>query len=191
MDSLVFHYLISFKLLAYIFFFAAMIIEGDIFLFTAGFLASRGFLDLGPIFLALFGGTLFGDSLWYWGGYKLNHCVNRCVRWLLHLTGPFDSHLMQYPLRTIFLSKFIYALHHVVLGRAGVLGLQFKKFFRYDFIFTLTWIFVVGGLGYLSGASFGFIKHYLKFTEYALVFFLAVFLAVNYFVVRYRLKKRL
>ncbi len=191
MDSLVFHYLISFKLLAYIFFFAAMIIEGDIFLFTAGFLASRGFLDKEPMFLALFVGTLFGDSLWYWLGYKLNNSQNRCGQWLVRVTGPFDGHLRQYPLHTLFISKFIYSLHHVMLGRAGVLKINFKKFFGCDFISTLAWIFVVGGLGYLSGASFGFIKHYLKFTEYALAFFLVVFLAVNYFVVRYRLKKRL
>lgn len=190
MDSLALHYLIFFKSLAYAFFFIAMVVEGDIFLFTAGFLFSRGFLDGEPLFLALFSGTLVGDSLWYWFGYKLNHSKNRLSQWLIRVTDHLDQHLIQNPLRTLFISKFIYSMHHLILGRAGVLKLNYKKFLKYDFVSTAAWIIIVGGLGYLSGASFDFIKSYLKFAEYALVIFLVLFLIAERLIIKYRLKKR-
>jgi len=54
-----------------------MIFEGDIFLFTAAFLVSRGILDLGQTLIVILTGETVGDSLWYWFGRKLNHSQNK------------------------------------------------------------------------------------------------------------------
>ena len=167
-----------------------MIFEGEIFLFTAAFLASQGFLRTDLTFSALFIGVLAGDSLWYLLGHKINHSNRRLSQWLVKATGRFDDHLLSNPLRTLFISKFIYGAHHLVLTRAGVLKLKFKEFFKDNLIANLAWVFIVGGLGYISGASFVFVKHYLKFAEYALILGLALFFILDFLVVRYGLKKK-
>ena len=191
-NSLVFQHLLPLDpLIIYGIIFASMIFEGEIFLFTAAFLAAQGFLDTGATFLALFAGVMMGDSLWYLLGYKINHSNKRLSRWLIKATGRFDDHLLKKSLRTIFISKFIYGVHHLVLARAGVLKIKFKEFFKDDLIANLAWIFLIGGLGYLSGASFVFVKHYLKFAEYLLVLGLALFFILDFLVVKYGLKKKI
>lgn len=190
-NSLVLHYITHWRPLAYGVIFFGMIFEGDIFLFTAAFLASQKFLGIAPTLLSLFGGVLLGDSLWYLLGYKINHSDTRIGRWLVKATGRLDEHLLKNPLRTIFISKFIYGIHHLILARAGVLKLKYKEFFKDDIISNLGWIAIVGGLGYLSGASFIYIKRYLRFAEYALVLGLILFLVSDYFISKYGLEKKI
>ena len=171
--------------------FVSMIIEGEVFLLAATFLASQGFLNPELTFLAVFGGVTAGDSLWYYLGHRINHSNAYFGRWLVKKTGQFDEHLLNNSLRTIFISKFVYGAHHFILARAGVLKLKFKEFLKDDFIANLAWTVIIGGLGYLSGASFQYIKHYLKFTEYALFIGLAAFFILDFLVGKYGLKKKI
>jgi len=190
-DTLVLHYIVYWKPLAYGILFLGMVFEGDIMLFTAGFLVSEAFLDPLPTFIVLYVGVLIGDSLWYWLGHRIG-CSRWCVnRWITKISGPIDNHLLERPLHTIFISKFMYNFHHLVLIKAGILKLKFKKFFKNDIISSLGWIAIVGGLGYLSGASFALIKNYLKYAEIVLLLALAVFFLLNYLIVKYELKKKL
>ncbi len=177
--------------MAYGIIFVSMIFEGEVFLFTAAFLAAQKFLGLTPTFLSVLAGVTFGDSLWYWLGHKINHSDNRFSRWLVKKTGQIDDHLLKSPLRTILISKFIYGIHHLILARAGVLKLKFKEFFKDDLIANLAWVFIIGGLGYISGASFIFVKRYLKFAEYSLILGLALFFILDFLVVKYGLKKKI
>lgn len=191
-NSLIFQHLLTWDpVIIYGIIFAAMTFEGEIFLFTAAFLVSQGFLSLEMTFWTILIGVMIGDFLWYWLGHKINHSNNRLSRWLVKATGRLDDHLLTKPLRTLFISKFIYGFHHLILARAGVLKLKFKEFIKDDFISNLSWIFIVGGLGYLSGASFIFIRRYFKFAEYTLLAGLAIFLLADFFVVKYGLKKKI
>lgn len=119
MNSLVFHYLPLLGLGVYIAIFAAMVLEGEIFLFATAFLASQGFLIPELAFLAIFGGVTIGDSLWYLLGYKINNSETRVSRWLVKKTGQFDEHLMKDSFKTLFISKFIYGAHHFILSWRG------------------------------------------------------------------------
>jgi len=168
-----------------------MIFEGDIFLFTTGFLLSRGFLDAEPAFLVLFLGAIVGDSLWYFLGYKINHSPSRFGQWLIRATAKFDDQIISSPFRTIFVSKYIYGAHHFILARAGVLKLKYRELIKDDFFASLIWVFLVGGLGFLSGASFDLVKKYLKFAEYALILGLVIFLLLDFIIVKYSLKKKI
>lgn len=189
-ESFVLYYVAFWKPLAYAVLFLAMILEGEIFVFAAAFLASRGFIDPEITFLVLFAGVQIGDSLWYWLGYKINHSDTRFGRWLVSKTGRFDEHLTSNPLRTIFFSKFFIGIHHFILARAGVLKVRYREFLKDDFLANVAWLAVVGGLGYASGASYDLVKHNLKFVEYSLLIGLVVFLALDYLLVR-SLKKKI
>jgi len=182
MHSFIFHYLLIWRPLGYLLVFIGMIFEGDIFLFTTGFLTFQRFFDPGDMLAILLSGALVGDLLWFWVGQLLDDSDHWFSRWAIKLAKPFDSHLLKMPFRTILLSKFAYGLHHPILLRAGVLRLRFRDYVKFDLLATVLWVVAVGGLGYFSGASFRVVRHYLKYTEFALLASLVIFLVVWHFV---------
>lgn len=183
MDSYLVAFLTAWQPLGYLLAFLGMIVEGDIFLFTAAFLTSRGLFNPLFMFAALFSGVIFGDVLWYGLGHlacrapRLGRCINA-------LSCRFDSQIACRPWRAIFVSKFVYGIHHMLLMRLGMASMDFRRFLKIDLSASLGWIAVVGGLGYLAGASFALIEHYVRFVEFALLAALALFLFFEYFVVR-------
>lgn len=175
------HYLTEYRTLGYIVIFLGMMIEGDIFLFTAGFLANRGYFAIDMVLLAAFFGTLIGDNLWYVFGEMINE--NSVLgRFITRLTKSFDDHLMGRTFRTMLITKFAYGIHRPILFRAGMLRLPFKKFIESDIIAIVPWVFLIGGLGYISSASFLLIRHYLRYTEVTLLFGLILFILISHIV---------
>ena len=176
--------------LGYALIFVGMILEGDIFLFTAGFLTRAGAFDLGDVLIFAFVGVIVGDLLWYTAGKKLVHRSAFISKWLEHLTGHFDNHLQEHTFHTILISKFIYGIHHPILARAGHLKIPIKKFIEDDLASSILWLFVVGGLGYVSSLYFASIRHYLKFLEMALLLAVLFFIIVTR-IISWGLKKKL
>lgn len=181
-------YLLMWRPLGYILVFIGMIFEGDIFLFTAAFLTHQQFFDARAMFLTAFSGVFFGDMFWYWIGVRFNGSSHFLNRWVHKLAKPFDRHLLETPLRAIFFSKFAYGVHHALLVRAGALGIKIRDFMKVDIIATLTWMSIVGGLGYVSSASLGTVKHYLRFTEFAFGLALILLFPLEY--IARRISKR-
>ncbi|MCX6813087.1 MAG: hypothetical protein NTV77_01185 [Candidatus Azambacteria bacterium] len=56
------HYLAAHQMLSYAVIFFGMAIEGDILLFTAGFLTHQGYFDIGVVLLLVFLGAIIGDN---------------------------------------------------------------------------------------------------------------------------------
>lgn len=174
-NSFLMYYLIISRPIGYILVFIGMIIEGDILLFTAAFLTHQGIFDIGDMLIAVLAGAIIGDALWYLLGLKLNNSSLFLTRWMDRIARPFDKQLANRPFHTIFISKFIYGIHHALLIRAGNLKLSFREFVLVDFLAIVLWIAVVGGFGYISGASFALSKQYLRFVEFGLAAGLIVF----------------
>ncbi len=175
------HYLTEYQTLGLIIIFLGMMIEGDIFLFTAGFLVNRGYFAIDMALLAVFLGTLIGDNLWYVLGEMINE-NSVFGRFITRLTKPFDDHLIGRTFRTMLITKFAYGIHRPILFRAGMLRLPFKRFIEGDIIAIVLWIFIIGGLGYISSASFILMKHYLRYTELTLLFGLILFILISHLV---------
>ncbi len=167
----------------YIVVFFGMILEGDVFLFTAAFLTEEGYFHPGIIAITVYAGVILGDLFWYALGLWLDTSSTFLTRWAKRIVKPFEGGLQRRPLHTIFISKFTYGFSHAVLMRAGSLRIPLKKFFKIDAISSLGWMAVVGGLGYFSGASFSLIKHYLKVAEIALLFVLVAFFVVWHLII--------
>lgn len=182
------NFLLNYYSLAYLIIFFGIMVEGDALIFISFFLASFGYFKTEKLFFILFTGALVGDVLWYYLGAWLNNHSSFMGR-LMRRVKMFDSHLLKRPLHTIFVSKFTYGFHHLILMRIGALNLNFKSFFKYDLISSFVWVLSIGVFGYLSGASFFAIKKYLKFTEIGLLFILIAFIIVEYFIRRKSEKK--
>lgn len=179
-QTLILHFFLAAKPLAYPVIFVGMMIEGDIFLFTTAFLTSAGFFELWKVALVAVAGALIGDLIWFWLGQRFMNSSELIQRWADRVASPFDAHLRDRPFHTIFLSKFVYGLHRLLLARAGNSGMKFDLFVRLDLVAITLWMLAVGGLGYFSGASIQLIRHYLKFTEVALGLGLVFFLALQF-----------
>ncbi len=180
-------FLAAAPLLAYSALFAGMIIEGDLFIFTAGFLVSRGVLNGWLSFLTIFTGVILGDSLWFLLG-RVNTTRNKFLRWLGRMTdvagGRIDSHVKERTFRTLLISKFVYGAHHFTLVRAGRLGVPFRRFWQNDVLGSLIWIGIVGTLGYLAGASFEGGRGHLRFIELGLLFCVLAYFLISEIVSR-------
>ncbi len=190
MDSIFFPYINHWPILGYALVFFGMILEGDIFLFAAAFLAHQKFFDIGDLAFFVVTGTLMGDLFWYALGRRIGDHTNAdsgisfVARWAEKIAAPLDAHLLDRPRRTIFISKFAYGFHHALLVRLGMLRFPWRKLIKLDFIASVLWIFIVGGLGYFSGAAFFASKRYLRFVEAGVLLSLVFFLAVEHFVIK-------
>jgi len=180
------HYLITHQMLGYAIIFFGIMIEGDIILFTAGFLTHQGYFDVGIILILLFLGAIIGDNIWYVLGEVMGEkkLFLKVKKFIEKVTSPFDEHLKSRTARTIFISKFAYGLYRPIILKAGVLKLSFGKFIEADLLATFLWIFFIGGLGYLSSASFLAVRHYLRYTELTLLLGIAIFILISYVVTK-------
>lgn len=179
-QTILLSYILISKPLAYGVIFLGMMIEGDIFLFTTAFLTSAGFFDVWDVAAIAISGALIGDVVWFWLGQRFMHSSKLLSRLSNRFAAPFDAHLKDYPLRTIFLSKFTYGIHRLLLARTGAHGMAVSRFIKLDALAIIAWALIIGGLGYFSGASIHFIRHYLKFTEVALGLGLIAFFVFQY-----------
>ncbi len=190
MDSIFLSCISDWRPLIYLAIFVAMIIEGDIALFITGFLAYQGVVGVGNAFFVAFFGTIIGNVLWYQMGFRMHPPLSLFKKWMKYFPSMIDNHLLKRPFYSIFISKFIYGLHHIVLMRMGMLKMGIRRYIGYDIGATAVWLFLVGGLGYISGSAFVSAKHYLRVSELGLLAGLMIFLSVEFLVYKYS-KKRL
>ncbi len=178
-------------ILGYAAVFIGLILEGDTVLFIAAFLTHQGLFDIWYLLLTVFSSVIIGDILWYIVGYHTRDSRFWLFRWAHGIGRHFDRYLTKRPLYTIFISKFTYGVHHLILMRAGVVNISLKDFIRKDIIATLVWVAIVGGLGYFSGFSFYLLRRYIRLTEIGFLAIMVALLFLEHFIINRKLKKNL
>jgi undecaprenyl-diphosphatase len=168
----------------YLIIFVGVLFEGDIFLFSAFFLAREGVFSVLPLIGVGFLGVILGDLSWYWLGIKVDKTNSRLLRWAEKIAAPFDEHLISRTFHTIFISKYTYGIYHAILLRAGMLRFPLRRFVGYDLISTLVWMAIVGGLGYFSSFYFSLVKQYIKFAEIGLLLGIVLFVFVSHYLAK-------
>ena len=190
MDSFLLSYLNYWEPLGYIIIFLGMMIEGDTVLFIAAFLAYQGILETMPMLVVALWGMILGDNLWYSLGRKLKNSNSALNKWAEKLAGPLDEKLRNNTFRTIFFAKFAYGINRAVIFYAGRMRMNWRKVEQSDILATLLWMAIVAPLGYFSGASFIYVKRYLRYGEIALLLGLIIFLGLEYLIAK-RTKEKL
>jgi membrane-associated protein len=180
-------------LIAYSVLFFGMMIEGDLLVFTTGFLIHHRAFDPWDAFFVALAGCVIGDFLWYLLG-RTDTSHNKILRWLGEATdkigGRIDAHISVRTFRTLFISKFIYGVHHFTLVRAGRRGVPLGKLFKNDVPASALWIIIVGALGYLASASFELVRRRVHYLEIALLLAVALYFIFVEIIGKF-LKKRL
>jgi membrane protein DedA with SNARE-associated domain len=168
--------------------FVGTFLEGEAVVYTTAFLVHREVFNIFLATLVAYAGVIAGDVAWYRLGARIRNHPSRWGHKVLNLTDKFDVSLHEKTTRTIFISKFSYGIHHLLMARAGYIGVPQQHFIRKDLIVSIVWLGIVGGLGYLSSASLSHVGRRLKYVEIGIVIGLVFFFFVLGWL-RYLLKK--
>lgn len=132
------------------------VLPGDSLLFTAGILASQGYLNVWLVITALFIGVLFGDNTGYWLGRKLGPKIFVKEESLFFRKSHLEkSHAFfeKHGSKALILARFIPVIRTFAPTLAGVGKMNYLKFLSFSIIGSLLWSVGLTLLGYYLGKS--------------------------------------
>ena len=162
--------------------------EGEAVVFTTAFLVQQEVFNVFIAIAVAYLGVIAGDFAWYRLGTRIRNHPSPWGHRVLNLTDKFDIVLHEKTSRTIFISKFSYGIHHLLMARAGYIGVPEKLFIKKDAVVSIAWLFIVGLLGYLSSAGLTLLGKQLKYLELGIAIGLIFFFVILGWM-RYALKK--
>jgi len=139
-------------------------LPGDSLLFTAGFLASQGFLDIAVLIPLLFVAAVLGDSVGYTFGHKVGPKIFKREDSLLFHKKHIDRTQAFYEKhgpKTIVLARFLPIVRTFAPILAGVGKMNYPTFLLYNVAGGALWTFSLTTAGYYLGKSIPNIDHYL------------------------------
>ena len=122
-------------------------LPGDSLLFTAGFLASQGYLSLIPLILITLSGAIMGDSFGYTFGRKIGYKIfNKENSLFFHKDNleRADRFYKEHGGKALILARFMPVIRTMAPILAGVGIMRFSVFLFY---------IVIGGLLWASGVT--------------------------------------
>ncbi len=131
---------IAFQILAYLFLFAGMFLEGETIFFIAIYLVHQGLMSFSGTIAVSFLGMLLGDISWYKFGNRIESV--QVVSWLLHkktikkIVDSVDAYILKSLLLSVILAKFAYGIHRLILLRLShhSQNISFRKFLKFDIL---------------------------------------------------------
>lgn len=160
-------------LIAYLFIFFGILIEGELVLIATGVLAHIGIL---PVYLTFFIGLLAAISktaLGYYIGSLLGQYFprNLILKYSEHKVLSLLPRFRERPFWSIFISKFIYGINNLVIIFAGYTKAVFKTYMKAEMLSTALWTPIIFSLGYFfSYTAFGITRDIKKSVLFILVF---------------------
>lgn len=137
---------------------------GDSLLFTAGFLASQGFLDIKLLVPLMVIAAIGGDSTGYWMGSKFGNWLKRKKdslffkrRHLIEAQKFYDKHGG----KTLVLARFIPAVRTFVPIAAGMADMKYRRFITFNVIGGLLWGAGMPSAGFYLGSLIPGVDRYL------------------------------
>ncbi len=144
--------------------FFGFFLPGDSLLFTAGFLASQGFLNFWILAPLLFSAAIAGDSVGYAFGYRVGPALfsrkdSRFFKkeYLIRTEHFFE----QYGSRAIIIARFIPIVRTFTPILAGVGKMSYSTFLSFNIIGAGLWALGLTGIGYFLGSVIPGIDRYL------------------------------
>lgn len=139
-------------------------LPGDSLLFTAGFLASQGFLNIWILMLGCFIAAVTGDSVGYYIGHKygkrLFHKEDSLLFHKDHLIKA-EKFYEKHGGKTIILARFMPFIRTFAPIVAGIGNMKYSSFLTYNLIGGFFWAVGVTYAGYLLGNVIPDVDRYL------------------------------
>lgn len=144
--------------------FIGFFLPGDSLLFTAGVLASQGYLHIIPLALLMFTAAILGDNFGYAFGKKVGVKIfNREDSLFFHKDHlkKASDYYEKYGGKTLILARFIPVVRTFAPIVAGVGEMKYSHFFFFNLIGAVVWGLGMPLLGYFLGSTIPNIDHYL------------------------------
>lgn len=161
--------------------FLAMVFEGEMFLISAGMLATLEAFDIGDTLLIAFCGVVLGNVMWYYFGTRLKDTgiSKRMIRWAEKAVVFFLPRFREKPFVSIFFSKFIYGANRATVIMSGVMRVHFNLFFRAEFLASILWVSLYFSVGYFFGYTAVNITHNASRFVLIVVVFMVGFILIQ------------
>lgn len=156
--------------------FVGFFLPGDSLLFTAGFLASQGFLNIGVLMLVSFIAAVVGDSVGYSFGLRVGPAIFKKEDSLLFSRHHLESARLFYEKhggKTIILARFVPFVRTFAPILAGVGQMKYRYFLSYNVVGGFLWSIGLTSLGYYLGKSIPNVDKYLL-PIIALIIFISI-----------------
>ncbi|MFH1235646.1 MAG: DedA family protein [Parcubacteria group bacterium] len=139
----------------------------------AGFLWFEGKMSLWLIVIASTAGSIIGSLLSYWvGAYGGRPFIKRFGRYLLlneHDLEVTEGFFNRYGEKTIFISRFIPIIRHLISLPAGVGKMRMGKFLLYTVLGAGIWNAFLAYMGYLLGENWERIRSWGEVVDVVLI----------------------
>ncbi|RJO59848.1 DedA family protein [Candidatus Parcubacteria bacterium] len=147
----------------------------------AGFLWYDGKLNFWLIVLASTVGSIIGSLISYFiGKYGGRPFVKKFGRYFLlneHHLDQTENFFQKYGQKTIFISRFIPVVRHLISIPAGVGNMPLGKFCLYTVLGAGIWNAILTWAGFLLGKSWESIRKYSEMIDYAILVLILVGIA--------------
>lgn len=144
--------------------FVGFFLPGDSLLFTGGFLASQGFLDIATLVVIFFTAAVTGDSFGYYFGNRVGRKIfTKKDSLFFHQKNleRAEEFYKNYGPKTIILARFLPVVRTFAPILAGVGRMHYQTFLAYNVIGALIWAVGLPSLGYYLGSAIPNIDKYL------------------------------
>ena len=144
--------------------FIGFFLPGDSLLFTAGFLASQGFLNIWILSLLTFLAAVLGDNFGYAFGRRVGPAIfRREDSWLFHKDHLERAKVFyeKHGAKTLVLARFLPIVRTFAPILAGVGKMHYPAFFFYNILGGFLWAIGMTWLGYFLGATIPGVDKYL------------------------------
>ena len=141
-----------------------VILPGDSLLFTAGFLASMGYLHIVPLCLVTFAGAVLGDNTGYWIGRTFGPRVfSRPESFFFKPRYVTEAHKFfeRYGAKTVILARFVPIIRTIAPTVAGVGRMRYRLFLTFSLIGGALWAVGIPVAGYFLGRVVPGVDQYL------------------------------
>jgi membrane-associated protein len=171
--------------------FFGFFLPGDSLLFTAGILASQGFLDIRVLIIGCIIAAILGDSIGYWSGKKYGRRLfDRDSGFFFKKQRLLEAELFyeKHGKYTIIIARFVPIIRTFAPIVAGIGKMKYSTFISYNIFGGIVWILMMLLLGYFLG---GLIPNPDKYIiPIALVIIVISFLPIILKIIRTKIKKQ-
>lgn len=144
--------------------FFGFFLPGDSLIFTAGFLASQGYLSLNWLLLILLIAAIGGDNVGYWFGAKIGPMIFRrddSRFFKKEYVNQAHNFFEKYGGKSLILARFIPIVRTFVPIVAGVGRMPYQRFFLFNVVGGLFWILGLTLAGYFLGRVIPNVDQYI------------------------------
>ncbi len=139
-------------------------LPGDSLLFTSGFLASQGFLNLGLLLFGCSVCAVLGDSCGYYTGRRWGrNLFERRESWLFRRSNLLraEKFYADYGRKTILIARFLPVVRTFAPVLAGISRMDYRTFLVYNLVGGIGWGSGLLLLGYFLGQTVPHADHYI------------------------------